>query len=236
MEQIDYVITRFREYIDWVQYIPENVTKIYIYNKGPDDNLFKSYVPSGDMCNKMIVIKEKNVGRTDHTLVYHILKHWDSLPDILVNLPGTVLMNEKKGKYFAAVNGSLKKLNSNYKGFFAPRFRKVSSSFNYSINNYEPESIPNRFGINNVVFVKSEYPDFKHWKESVIDTRPINYISMRSTFAVSRNNILHINKEIYERILESLSVGDNTENAHFVERIWAHLFRQYSFDVLRNIS
>ena len=61
MEQIDYVITRFREYIDWVQYIPENVTKIYIYNKGPDDNLFKSYVPSGDMCNKMIVIKEKNV-------------------------------------------------------------------------------------------------------------------------------------------------------------------------------
>ena len=55
---------------------------------------------------------------------------------------------------------------------------------------------------------------------------------MRCMFAVNKENILHINKEIYERLLHSLSVGDNIENGHFAERIWAHLFRQYSFDVL----
>ena len=53
---------------------------------------------------------------------------------------------------------------------------------------------------------------------------------MRGMFIVSKENILHIDKKIYERLLESLSVGDNIENGHFAERIWAHLFRQYSID------
>ena len=46
-------------------------------------------------------------------------------------------------------------------------------------------------------------------------------------------NIQFINKEVYQNLLTSLSVGDNIENGHFAERIWAHLFRQYSFDVMK---
>jgi hypothetical protein len=139
-------------------------------------------------------------------------------------------MSEKNGKYFSAINRSLKNLDTYYKGFFAPRFKKVSSNFNYTISNYEPEGICNRNNGN--FFVKSEFKDFQTWKDQVIDTRPIKYVCMRCMFAVNKNNILHINKEVYERLLKSLSVGDNIENGHFAERIWAHLFRQYSFDVL----
>ena len=47
-------------------------------------------------------------------------------------------------------------------------------------------------------------------------------------FAVAKENILHIDKKIYENLLQSLSVGDNIENGHYAERIWAHLFKQYS--------
>jgi hypothetical protein len=61
----------------------------------------------------------------------------------------------------------------------------------------------------------------------------MRYIAMRGMFAVCRENILHIDKQIYQNIIESLSVGDNIENGHFAERIWAHLFRQYSFDSLK---
>ena len=227
---IHYIITRFKEYIDWIQYIPENVSTIFIYNKGPDDNLFKNFVPSPELSKKMVILKVNNIGRIDHTVAYHILNHWDNLPDILVNLPGTVLMSEKKGRYFSAINRSLNALNTHYKGFYSPRFRKVSSNFNYNIHNYEPEAICNRN--NGSSFVKSEFKDFQAWKEAVVDSRPIKYVCMRCMFAVNKENILHINKEIYERLLHSLSVGDNIENGHFAERIWAHLFRQYSFDVL----
>ena len=49
-------------------------------------------------------------------------------------------------------------------------------------------------------------------------------------FAVCKENIKYIDKCIYENIMKSLSVGDNIENGHFAERIWAHIFRQCSFD------
>ena len=222
-EQIDYIITRFKEYIDWIKFIPVNVNKIYIYNKGPDDNLFKNYTPTEEINNKLVVIKMDNIGRIDHTVVYHILNHWGSLPDILVNLPGTVLMSEKKGKYFSAINRSLKNLDTYYKGFFAPRFKKVSSNFNYTISNYEPEGICNR---NGNPFIKSEYRDFLEWKKALIDDNQVKHVALRGMFAISKENITFIDKKIYQNLLTSLSVGDNIENGHFAERIWGHLFTQ----------
>ena len=103
----------------------------------------------------------------------------------------------------------------------------VSKNFNYSIDNYKAES---KCNTNDNPFIKSEYPDFKTWKESIIDTRPMCFVSMRGMFMVSRENIKHISKDIYINLLNSLSVGDNIENGHFAERIWAHLFKQYQYD------
>jgi len=104
---------------------------------------------------------------------------------------------------------------------------KVSPRFNYNIETYQAEGACNR---NNNPFIKSEYSDFQEWKKALIDDRPMRYLTMRGMFAVCKENILHIKKEIYTNLLNSLSVGDNIENGHFAERIWAHLFRQYSFD------
>jgi hypothetical protein len=224
---IEFIITRYREYIDWIQFIPKHVNKIYIYNKGDNSNLFKSYIPDEDMVAKLEIIPLDNIGRIDHTLVYHILNHYTELPDLLVNLPGTVMMSERKGRYFTMIARRLNKIITNYKGFYAPRFFKVSNNYNYNINDYVPEGICNR---NGNPLIKSTYVDFQDWKVSVVDSRPIKYVCMRGMFAVGRDNILHIDKALYERLLESLSVGDNIENGHFAERIWAHLFRQYSFD------
>ena len=75
-DSIDYIITRYKEYVDWIQYIPKHYRNIYIYNKGPNDNLFKDYVPSDEMKSKLKIIKLENIGRIDHTLVYHILQNY----------------------------------------------------------------------------------------------------------------------------------------------------------------
>lgn len=229
MESIDYIITRYKEYIDWIQYIPNVYRNIYIYNKGPNDQLFKDYSMTLEIQKKVIIIKTKNIGRIDHTLAHHILEHYESLPDILVSLPGTVMMSPVKGGYFTSiVRRGVKNVKTNYKGFYSPRFKKVGSNFNYNINDYIPEGICNRNNGN--PFIKSEYSNFQEWKKALIDDRPIKYVAMRAMFVVCKENIKHIDKKIYENLLKSLSVGDNIENGHFAERIWAHLFRQYSFD------
>jgi hypothetical protein len=219
------IITRYNEYIDWIRYIIDSVDFIYIYNKGQNMELF-SYFDIQKYLKKIKIIQLPNIGRIDHTLAYHILEHWDNLPDILINLPGSIMMCKKKGYYLSSIMRRLDTM-SRYRGFYSPRFHKVSRNFNYSISGYHAEGLCNR---NNNPFIKSEYPDFQAWKLGLIDDRPMKYIAMRGMFTVSKENITHIDKRVYTNLLESLSVGDNIENGHFAERIWAHLFRQYSFD------
>jgi hypothetical protein len=220
------LVTRYNEYIDWINYIIDMVDQIIIYNKGENDNLFKTFEPN----EKVKIIKMPNIGRIDHSIAHYILENWDSLPDVFISLPGSILMCTRKGVYLTAMRKRFDLIDK-YKGYYSPRFHKVNSKkYNYTIDDYQAEGQCNR---NNNPFIKSEYRDFIEWKEKLIDTRPIHYVGMRGMFIVAKENILHINKEIYENLLTSLSVGDNIENGHFAERIWAHLFRQYSFDTLK---
>ena len=136
-------------------------------------------------------------------------------------------MCERKGHYLSSIIKRLELIKTKYSGFYGPRFHKVGPRFNYKIDNYHAEGVCNR---NNNPFIKSQYKDFQEWKVNLVDDRPMHYIAMRGMFAVSRENIKHIEKSIYENLLNSLSVGDNIENGHFAERIWGHIFRQYSFD------
>jgi len=228
MAKVACIITRYNETIDWIEYIQSKVDVFYIYNKGPNDNLFKNEI-TDELKLKLKIQKLPNIGRIDHTIVYHILTNWDSLEETFISLPGSILMTYAKGSYLTGIQKRIDIYKERYRGFFAPRFSKVGSNFNYSIENYQAEGICNR---NDNPFVRSEYPDFQTWKKALIDSRPMRYVGMRGMFIVHRDNIKHINKEIYENLLTSVSVGDNIENGHFAERIWAHLFRQYSFDTL----
>ena len=126
---------------------------------------------------------------------------------------------------------NLQKLRLKHSGFFAPRYFKVEQTFNFSRDSYEASGICNK---NGNPFIKSEYPTFQDWKKAIIDDVPIKYMQYRGMFAVAKENIKFIDKKIYENLIQSLSVGDNIENGHFAERIWAHLFKQYS-DKLNNI-
>ena len=226
------LVTRYNENLDWFKYIIDSLDIIYVYNKGENDKLFIRF-DYEKYKEKIIIKKLENLGRIDHTLAYHITENWDNLPDTLVSLPGSVLMCRNKGYYLSSINKVIKReslMRERYSGFFSPRFHKVSPlKYNYKIDNYQSEGVCNR---NNNPFIKSEYPDFQAWKKALIDDRPIRYVAMRGMFIVCKENIQHIPKKVYENLLTSLSVGDNIENGHFAERIWAHLFRQYSFDTL----
>ena len=223
MNTFECVITRYNEHLNWIVSLPDTITKIYIYNKGTNENYFKNYTITPQLKSKITFINIENVGRIDHTIVYHILNNWENLPDNLIFLPGSAVMCSKKGLYLSMLKKNLQKIKTKYHGFYAPRCFKVIDSFDYSINNYEPLGKCNR---NKNKFIKSEYPSLKAWKSAIIDDVPLEYIQFRGMFMVSRENILYIKKNIYDNLLKSLSVGDNIENGHYAERIWAHLFKQ----------
>ena len=222
---IECVISRYNEYINWIASLPNYISKIYIYNKGENQLYFKDFKPPQELLAKLVFIKLPNVGRIDHTIAHHILSKWDNLPDNLIFLPGSAVMSLKKGQYLYSIKKNIQNLNSKHGGFFAPRFHKVEENFNYSRQDYIASGRCNR---NGNVFIRSKYPNFQAWKNDIIDKLPIKYVQYRGMFVVSKQNILYVDKQIYENILKSLSVGDNIENGHYAERIWAHLFKQIS--------
>ena len=219
------VITRYREKINWLPFLLRFVDHVIVYNKGDNQDIFDE---SEDL-SKVIVIDLPNLGRIDHTIAYHITKHWDTLPNKIIFIPASIYMCKFKGRYLEAILKRVGVVKERFKGFYGPRFHIVNPKFNYNIDNYQAEGNCNKNGNK---FIKSEYTDFQEWKNALIDTRPMRYVSMRGMFIVCKENIKHIDLQIYKNLLESLSVGDNIENGHFAERIWAHLFRQYSFDNL----
>jgi len=227
--KIECVITRYNENIDWIPYIKDQVDHITVYNKGNNDLLFKDYIPPQELLDRMTVIKLDNVGRIDHSIAYYITENWGKLNEVMVFLPASILMCQRKGDYLAAIKSTIKRVKTHFRGFFAPRFFKVGPKFNYNIDNYMAEGKCNK---NDNKFIKSEFRDFQQWKLALIDNRPMHYVCMRGMFVVAKENVEYINKNIYLNLLKSLSVGDNIENGHFAERIWAHLFRQYAFDKL----
>lgn len=72
-QNIDIVISRYKENIDWINNIKSNpiIKNIYLYNKFYELN-----------------IKLPNVGREAHTYLYHIVNNYNNLNDITIFLQG----------------------------------------------------------------------------------------------------------------------------------------------------
>ena len=54
---IDVVVTRYNEFINWIDYLPNNVRNIYVYNKGYNNYLFNNSYTN----DKFIFLNLKNL-------------------------------------------------------------------------------------------------------------------------------------------------------------------------------
>lgn len=205
------IITRFTEHLDWIRYLnKDKVSEIVIYNKGTDDNIFRNYVPEEN--NNITIVHTENVGKHNHTIAKYIYDNYNDLPETLIFLPGTIMMGPKKGLFFSRVNFNFPNIEK-YSGFYSPMFKKVGKKFNYT-----NELVPG-----------SKYTDFVSWKENeVLDRDSLFYTSLRGVFVVSKKNVLHNTRDVFEKILNSTAEDKNTVNSYYAERIWAHLFKKYS--------
>jgi len=82
-DDVNLIVSRYKEDISWVEDPPFNKYKVVCYNKG--DDLPKCTAP------KCKVISLPNVGRCDHTFLHHIITNYDNLSKISVFLPASCL-------------------------------------------------------------------------------------------------------------------------------------------------
>ncbi len=87
---IDIIISRYNEDLSWTMESPFNLFQYIVYNKGNNENFNKTNVKQ--------TINIENVGKNDHTYLYHITNNYDNLSNIIVFFPGSLNLDYKKNK------------------------------------------------------------------------------------------------------------------------------------------
>ena len=85
---VEIIIARYNESLNWIIQYPFNQFEFTVYNKGDNTNFEKKNVKN--------IINIPNVGRCDHTYLYHIIENYNNLKEIIVFFPGSLDIQYKK--------------------------------------------------------------------------------------------------------------------------------------------
>ena len=211
--KIEIVMARYNEIINYIDKKPFDKYPAIIYNKGPN-------LPQINEKNKITQLS--NVGRCDHTYLYHIINNYDNLAEVTIFLPGSCLDGNKR-KY---TNNVLEFVKKNHRTCLHGKQVKdvLKDNYNFQLNNWKCSNPQNR-SINpeSTLALCPERP-FGKWYEKNFGKISINIICYCGIFAVSKNHIRQHPKEHYEKLIKYVENHSNPEAGHYIERSWGAIF------------
>jgi hypothetical protein len=212
---IDIVISRYNEKLDWLQNEPFNQIPIIIYNKGVNDDYYKPEKLKND-------IKLENIGRTSHTIFYHIINNYDNLANVTIFLHGS---SDNWNKYENAVKLTENVKKHNKSVFVASKYDDIKTDmYDFTLDNYSSTDNSN-FKVNpENELILSDIRPFGKWYESLFGDIKTNYVSYTDMIAVSKEHIRQHPIEYYENLINQTNTGSNTETGHYFERAWEAVF------------
>lgn len=180
------VIARYNESLEWSSNISNTRTKCIIYNKGSKlDHIGP-------------IIHLPNVGREEHTYLYHIINNYDNLSDYTMFLQGqpfdhtpyleSILASDEWKKPFHVMSANI---------------------FNLTVNHEQnPYTMLELY---NTLFNRKK-TEFSFW------------FGAGAQFCVSRATIRSRSKEFYQKIYAILARDVNPIEGHAIERFWPMIF------------
>lgn len=221
--QSELVIARYNEDLNWLNDLPivQDIELITIYNKGkPIDT---SYINHPNVA----VHEVSNVGRCDHTYLYHVCLRYDSLADITVFLPGSADYSYKWDVTKKILEKSVPHKKTMLSGFFTNNLKDSIADFR--LDEWQASQEKNK-SMNDETLLQPAYPrPFGKWYEANF-YYDVEYITYTGIFAVSKTHILQNPHEHYKKFVQQLEVGSNPEVGHYTERSWAAIFHPIPSD------
>lgn len=233
------VVARYAEPLDWLADLPppprgagDVDVKLFVYNKNaheqPPSCLRLALPPFVDARN-CSVVDLPNVGRCDHTYMHHIVAHYHALPDVCIFLPGSARLPNKWHRAVATVAAATRRCGSVFSASHVSSLRDAMKDF--QLDRWESSFPDNRS--RDAHLIKADTRPFGRWYAKQFGTEhDAHHIVYFGVFAVQRSDILKRSKEFYESLLKQLSVGDNVEVGHYVERSWMAMFSPVPSDSL----
>jgi hypothetical protein len=208
------VVSRYNENLSWIVEPPFNEFKYIVYNKGVNDDFLKN--------NVIQVINLPNVGRCDHTYLYHIIQQYDNLADVTIFLPGSADMPYKIEKAKQQVREVEKNGNT---VFIGSRHNNVRTDlYDFKLDEWKASDNRNSSLNNENKLLLANIRPFGKWYDSHFKDIIIQYVSYSGIFAVSREHIRQHPKSYYEDLIKELNTSSNPEVGHYFERSWNAVF------------
>jgi hypothetical protein len=216
MNNVEIVISRFNEDLNWTQEIPFNLFQYIVYNKGNNDNFNKTNVKK--------IINIENVGKCDHTYLYHIIENYNNLSNIVVFFPGSLNFVHKKNKAKIILNNIIRSKFS--RTFFVGGYVKsVKENFNnFTLDNWQTSDEKNLLLNNESNLKKCVIRPYGNWYKYFFGDTPAHWITMWGIFSIDKRDIIQHPVERYQRLLQTVNIHSNPEAGHYIERSWGAIF------------
>ena len=249
--RISIVISHCEKRLKWISdYIGTeySITDITIYSKcGKEVRNMKQLEELSPIVN---IIKLPNVGRNDHAYAYWIRKHYDSIDKDKDGNDIVLFLKDNGGRYSSTAFHPIDRLltfasKSGFGCMIKPGCNRCEEQCNKEsvvrtmqhrrqyILNFSKDNYNRQERDDGSAFQSDKYADFKSWKEDLgfvipeSETMPVCY---RGSFAVQKKQFLNHRKEAWEKMVSSLSRGDNIVEGHYAERLWASILSDIDED------
>ena len=213
---VEIIVARYNESLSWLNEYPFNQFEYIVYNKGDNDNFEKTNVKN--------IINIPNVGMCDHTYLYHIIENYHNLSNIIVFLPGSVHIPEKKQRAIQILNNII---NSNYTNayFIGYYYKSVKEKFKYFIkNDHKCVCQENNIKNGRTILFKCKIRPYGNWYNYFFGDTPAHWVQFSGVFSIDKRDIIQHPLERYITLIQTVSFHSNPESAHYMERSWGVIF------------
>jgi hypothetical protein len=214
--QIEIVVARYNESLNWTTEYPFNQFNYTVYNKGINDHFAKTHVSK--------IINLPNVGRCDHTYLHHIVRNYDtkSLAKITIFLPGSINMAHKKPIALKMLGYISKTKRA---AFFAQHSENIRSEFaGVTMDNYLCRNPCNRAINPESKCLPALIRPFGSWYDHHFGDRLVKSYAYYGILSVDKRDVMQYKKDWFMKFLYGVARHSNPEAGHFTERSWAAIF------------
>lgn len=219
--KIEIIVSRYNEDLKWTLEEPFNKFKYTVYNKGDNELFEQSCVDK--------IINLPNVGRNDHTYLYHIIENYNNLADIIVCLPGSTDLEHKKTKARMILN---KIIATKRAHFFGHYNNSVKNEFiNFSLDEWKCTSQENLQKNPESRLKPCVIRPYGKWYTYFFGNKRANWHTWFGVFSVDKRDILQNGLNCYKTLIATVSDHSNPEAGHYIERSWGVIFAPFAHTI-----
>jgi len=215
--EVELVISRYNEDLEWLKNEPYNKYEVIVYNKGQNDDFYKAP-------NIKKIIKLDNVGREGHTYLHHIIHNYEDLANLTIFLPGSLQLSHKM-EYASSI---FEKIPDSSKSILncIDNNPVYSTEKDFKIDHYLGLDEKNKQLMKDGGIQPSNHRPFGNWFVHHFGDEAKDTVKCNTKFgvlSVSKEDVQKNTVEHYRKFFDELN-SPNPEAGHYIERSWAAIF------------